>query len=128
VKSRPCEVIKKTSSEKHDSFAWIFRGNIVVPLGNPCLTDPSEHQAINVELMLGSALLLKLDHIPAVNRLGVIVNLEPAESFLYKIYVMSKSILDTLNFHWKSSCALDSLIFMYMHLNTRPWVRLLIVL
>jgi len=67
---------------------WIFRGNIVVPTGNPfhppfdAPPTSSEGTGPSCCEWLGPGLKLLLDHVLTVDQNGMIRDLEPAESFL----------------------------------------------
>jgi guanine deaminase len=90
--------------ESSRSFQWIFRGNIVVPTGNPfgassCATTDSNDETIadtptatttnsptyaddtSCVVWLGPRLKLLLDHVVAVDEMGIIRHVSPTQSF-----------------------------------------------
>lgn len=69
------------------SFKWIFRGNVVVPTGNPFSHDATNQQQPgdcepHCCQWLGPNLKLLVEHILTVDDAGIIRHLEPAAVFL----------------------------------------------
>ena len=70
--------------DAHAPLQWIFRGNMVVPTGNP-FHPPTVSTAASTQCMwLGPVLQLLVDHILTVDRRGFIRDLECAEQYLLR--------------------------------------------
>jgi len=69
-----------TDQDEMKTIQWIFRGNVVVPTGNPfqALTNPPEQQDDQHCMWLGPNLKMLLDHVLKVNESGIITYLAPA--------------------------------------------------
>ena len=69
-----------TDQDETTTSKWIFRGNVVVPTGNPfqALTNPPQQQDDQHCMWLGPNLKLLLDHVLKVSESGIITYLAPA--------------------------------------------------
>jgi guanine deaminase len=65
-------------------MACLFHGNIVIPTDNPfqrCHGSPQSAESSPGECWLGPGLVIKINHVLAVNSVGIITHLEPADDF-----------------------------------------------
>jgi len=68
------------TSERSHKLKWIFRGNFVVPTGNPFFCEAQMPDGADFQ-WLGPGLKLLIDHILTVDDHGIIAHLNSAKSF-----------------------------------------------